>query len=68
MAGERFEAKLTAGEARRVRDEMRIPFTDAQLEENPYQPPYYTPGENGSTKDGAPAATWTKVDYAWKLD
>lgn len=20
------------------------------------------------TKDGAPAATWTKVDYAWKLD
>jgi periplasmic protein TonB len=20
------------------------------------------------TKDGAPAKTWTKVDYAWKLD
>ena len=20
------------------------------------------------TKDGAPAATWTKVDYAWRLD
>lgn len=20
------------------------------------------------TKDGAPAATWTKVDYSWKLD
>jgi protein TonB len=20
------------------------------------------------TKDGVPAATWTKVDYAWKLD
>jgi protein TonB len=20
------------------------------------------------SKDGAPAATWTKVDYAWKLD
>lgn len=20
------------------------------------------------TKDGAPAETWTKVDYAWKLD
>ena len=20
------------------------------------------------TKDGAPAQTWTKVDYAWKLD
>jgi pyruvate dehydrogenase E1 component len=25
---------------------MRIPITDAALEENPYQPPYYTPGEN----------------------
>ncbi len=25
---------------------MRIPFTDAQLEENPYQPPFYHPGEN----------------------
>jgi protein TonB len=24
----------------------------------------FTPG----TKDGAPAKTWTKVDYAWKLD
>ena len=20
------------------------------------------------TKDGSPAQTWTKVDYAWKLD
>ena len=24
----------------------------------------FTPG----TKDGAPAQTWTKVDYAWRLD
>jgi protein TonB len=24
----------------------------------------FTPG----TKDGAPADTWTRVDYAWKLD
>jgi protein TonB len=23
---------------------------------------------NPGTKDGAPAPTWTKVDYAWKLD
>ncbi|ORW12324.1 pyruvate dehydrogenase (acetyl-transferring), homodimeric type [Mycolicibacter longobardus] len=27
------------------RDEMRIPISDAQLEENPYLPPYYHPGE-----------------------
>jgi pyruvate dehydrogenase E1 component len=25
---------------------MRIPITDAQLEENPYQPPYYHPGQD----------------------
>ena len=25
---------------------MRIPITDAQLEENPYLPPYYNPGED----------------------
>lgn len=28
------------------RDEMRIPITDAELEENPYLPPYYHPGED----------------------
>ncbi|BBX23075.1 pyruvate dehydrogenase E1 component [Mycolicibacter terrae] len=28
------------------RDEMRIPISDAELEENPYLPPYYHPGEN----------------------
>lgn len=27
------------------RDEMRIPIADAALEENPYLPPYYHPGE-----------------------
>ena len=25
---------------------MRVPITDAQLEENPYQPPYYHPGQD----------------------
>ncbi|HEU0192385.1 MAG TPA: pyruvate dehydrogenase (acetyl-transferring), homodimeric type [Mycobacterium sp.] len=28
------------------RDEMRIPVSDAQLDENPYLPPYYHPGED----------------------
>jgi pyruvate dehydrogenase E1 component len=28
------------------RDEMRIPISDAELEDNPYLPPYYHPGEN----------------------
>jgi pyruvate dehydrogenase E1 component len=28
------------------RDEMRIPVSDKQLEDNPYLPPYYHPGEN----------------------
>ncbi|OBJ28644.1 pyruvate dehydrogenase (acetyl-transferring), homodimeric type [Mycolicibacter heraklionensis] len=28
------------------RDEMRIPIPDSELEENPYLPPYYHPGEN----------------------
>jgi pyruvate dehydrogenase E1 component len=38
--------KLTLDNLKLFRDEMRIPITDAVLEENPYQPPYYTPGEN----------------------
>jgi pyruvate dehydrogenase E1 component len=38
--------KLTLDNLKQFRDEMRIPITDAALEENPYQPPYYTPGEN----------------------
>jgi pyruvate dehydrogenase E1 component len=36
--------KLTLDDLKAFRDAMRIPITDAQLEENPYQPPYYTPG------------------------
>ncbi|KLO28484.1 pyruvate dehydrogenase [Mycolicibacter heraklionensis] len=28
------------------RDEMRIPIADSELEENPYLPPYYHPGED----------------------
>jgi pyruvate dehydrogenase E1 component len=38
--------KLTLDNLKQFRDEMRIPITDAQLEENPYQPPYYHPGES----------------------
>ncbi|WP_167139488.1 pyruvate dehydrogenase (acetyl-transferring), homodimeric type [Diaminobutyricimonas sp. TR449] len=38
--------KLTLDNLKQFRDEMRIPITDAQLEENPYMPPYYHPGEN----------------------
>ena len=38
--------KLTLANLKQFRDEMRIPITDAQLEENPYLPPYYHPGEN----------------------
>lgn len=37
--------KMTLDNLKTFRDEMRIPFTDAQLEENPYLPPYYHPGE-----------------------
>jgi pyruvate dehydrogenase E1 component len=36
--------KLTLDNLKMFRDEMRIPITDAVLEENPYQPPYYNPG------------------------
>ncbi|MCU1513077.1 MAG: aceE, partial [Microbacteriaceae bacterium] len=38
--------KLTLDNLKQFRDEMRIPITDAQLEEDPYLPPYYHPGEN----------------------
>ena len=38
--------KLTLDNLKEFRDAMRIPITDAQLEENPYQPPYYNPGES----------------------
>ena len=36
--------KMTLDDLKAFRDTMRIPITDAQLEENPYLPPYYHPG------------------------
>ena len=38
--------KLSLDNLKQFRDEMHIPITDAVLEENPYQPPFYHPGEN----------------------
>jgi pyruvate dehydrogenase E1 component len=38
--------KMTLDNLKSFRDTMRIPITDAQLEENPYLPPYYHPGQN----------------------
>ncbi|GAA1953483.1 pyruvate dehydrogenase (acetyl-transferring), homodimeric type [Agromyces allii] len=37
--------KMTLDNLKTFRDEMRIPISDAQLEENPYLPPYYHPGQ-----------------------
>jgi pyruvate dehydrogenase E1 component len=37
--------KLTLDNLKQFRDEMHIPITDAALEENPYQPPFYHPGD-----------------------
>ncbi|MBT0565353.1 pyruvate dehydrogenase (acetyl-transferring), homodimeric type [Williamsia sp. CHRR-6] len=36
--------KLTLQDLKDFRDSTRIPISDAQLEENPYLPPYYHPG------------------------
>ena len=36
--------KLALQDLKDFRDAMKIPFTDAELEENPYLPPYYHPG------------------------
>jgi pyruvate dehydrogenase E1 component len=36
--------KLALDDLREFRDTQRIPISDAQLEENPYLPPYYHPG------------------------
>jgi len=41
--------KMTLDDLKHFRDAMHIPITDAQLEENPYQPPYYNPGEKDET-------------------
>jgi pyruvate dehydrogenase E1 component len=38
--------KLTLENLKQFRDELRIPITDAQLEENPYLPPYFHPGKD----------------------
>ena len=38
--------KLALEDLKAFRDVTRVPVTDAQLEENPYLPPYYHPGPN----------------------
>lgn len=38
--------KMTLENLKTFRDSMRIPITDAQLEENPYLPPYFHPGDS----------------------
>ncbi|HEX3789015.1 MAG TPA: pyruvate dehydrogenase (acetyl-transferring), homodimeric type [Pseudonocardiaceae bacterium] len=38
--------KMTLEDLKLFRDELRIPITDAALEENPYLPPYYHPGQD----------------------
>ncbi len=41
--------KMTLDDLKHFRDEMHIPIADAQLEENPYLPPYYNPGQQDET-------------------
>ncbi|OSM41998.1 pyruvate dehydrogenase (acetyl-transferring), homodimeric type, partial [Nesterenkonia sp. PF2B19] len=38
--------KLTIEDLKRFRDTLRIPITDEQIEADPYQVPYYHPGED----------------------
>ncbi len=38
--------KLTLENLKQFRDVMHIPITDAALEADPYQPPFYHPGDN----------------------
>jgi len=38
--------KLTLDNLKQFRDVMHIPITDAQLEADPYKPPFYHPGDN----------------------
>jgi pyruvate dehydrogenase E1 component len=40
--------KLSLADLKEFRDSQRIPISDRALEENPYLPPYYHPGENDS--------------------
>lgn len=54
--GKSFEArnathqmkKMTLENLKDFRDEMRVPISDAQLEADPYQPPYYHPGADST--------------------
>lgn len=41
--------KMTLDDLKLFRDAMHIPISDAQLEENPYLPPYYNPGAQDET-------------------
>ncbi|GAA5208682.1 pyruvate dehydrogenase (acetyl-transferring), homodimeric type [Microbacterium kyungheense] len=41
--------KMTLEDLKHFRDGMQIPISDAQLESNPYQPPYFHPGEQDET-------------------
>ena len=38
--------KLTLDDLKGLRDSLKLPITDAQLEENPYLPPYFNPGQD----------------------
>ncbi|MFM9877829.1 MAG: pyruvate dehydrogenase (acetyl-transferring), homodimeric type [Rhodoglobus sp.] len=38
--------KLTLDNLKQFRDVMQIPISDAQLDADPYQPPFYHPGDN----------------------
>ena len=38
--------KLTLQDLKTFRDEVRVPITDAELERDPYLPPYYHPGSD----------------------
>jgi len=41
--------KMTLDDLKLFRDTMQIPVTDKQLEDDPYRPPYYHPGEKDET-------------------
>ena len=41
--------KMTLEDLKHFRDGMQIPISDAQLEANPYLPPYFHPGEQDET-------------------
>ncbi len=41
--------KFTLDDLKGLRDSLRIPITDEQLEANPYLPPYYHPGNDDPT-------------------